>query len=100
MHTPVLWLYTYDAELSQRMCVYLRGGKNVLKIRIGVSCTWQSRFLLKPSQMFTKPSEPPVANVLCLKLFAGKHSIPLDEASFKLNRNDVTTISTYYLIWF
>ena len=27
---------------------------------------WQSRFLLKPSQMLTNPSEPPVANVLKL----------------------------------
>lgn len=40
------------------------------KINIENCCTnlwnWQSLFLLNPSQMLTNPSEPPVANVLCV----------------------------------
>ena len=32
-HTPVLSLYTYDAELSQRMYVSIEQEKNMLKIQ-------------------------------------------------------------------
>ena len=40
------------------------GEKHKLDTDVGYLWNWQSLFLLAPSQMLTRPSEPPVANVL------------------------------------
>jgi hypothetical protein len=38
--------------------------KHKLEMDVGYLWNWQSLFLFAPSQMLTRPSEPPVANVL------------------------------------